>query len=57
MGKMKYTKELDKKIIYYYRNGWKIKAIAEKLKLNPKSISGRLCYLRKRQEIKRWWEE
>ena len=49
--------ETDKKIIYYYRNGYKNKGIAEKTGLTINQVKWRLVVIRKKREVKRWWEE
>lgn len=49
--------DVDKKIIYYYRNGFKIKTMAEKTGLELKIITRKLARLRYHGLLKRWWDE
>ena len=49
--------EIDKKIIYYYRNNFPGKAMCEKIGISPKTLYGRLAKLRKLGMLKRWWNE
>ena len=49
--------DINEQIIYYYRNGYKIKEIAVKTGLSIAAVESRLCRLRRKREVKRWWEE
>lgn len=49
--------ELDKKLIYYYRNDFKTKYVAELTGVELRIIKNRLARLRKYKMLKRWWEE
>ena len=51
------SKQIDNEIIYYFENGWKLKDIAIKLDLTPVAVKSRLQRIRRKREIKRWWEE
>lgn len=51
------TDEERDKIIYYYRNGFSGKAIAEKTGLSITQVRYRLQQIRKTQKLLRWWEE
>ena len=57
MTRIIYVDELDKKLMYYYRNDFPKKAMAEKTGLDLKIIHNRLVRLRKHGMLKRWWEE
>ena len=57
MNKVIYVDELDKKLIYYYRNNFPKKSMAEKTGLDLKIVQNRLNRLRKHGLLKRWWEE
>ena len=48
---------VNDQILYYYRNGWKLKDIAEKTGLTMAAVSSRLQKMRKKREVKRWWKE
>lgn len=48
---------INEQIVYYYRNGWKIKDIAAKTGLTAVAVSHRLHKIRKTQEVKRWYEK
>jgi DNA-directed RNA polymerase specialized sigma24 family protein len=48
--------DINKQIVYYYRNGWKLKDIAIKLNLSETAVKSRLQRIRKTQEVKRWWK-
>lgn len=50
------SKKLDERIIYYYRNNWMIKRIADELGLTVPAVKRRLTKIRKKQEVKRWWQ-
>lgn len=50
------SKQLDERIIYYHRNGWPQKRIAEELGLTHAAVKIRLSKIRKNQEAKRWWQ-
>ena len=49
--------DINKQIIYYYRNGYRLKEIANKTGLSVNIVKHKLCQLRKKQQVKRWWEE
>lgn len=51
------SREINNQVVYYYRNGWKIKAIAAKLDITEGEVRGRLRRIRKKREVKRWWED
>lgn len=57
MSKVIFLDELDKKLMYYYRNDFKTKRIAELTGLELKVIQNRINKLRKQGLLKRWWEE
>ena len=50
-------KEIDKKIVYYYRNNFPRKDICEKLDIKIDFLERRITKLRKQGLLKRWWEE
>lgn len=50
------NRELDEKIEYYYRNDFSRKQIAEKLEISIGKVAYRLKEIRKRKELKRWWQ-
>lgn len=49
--------DIDKKIIYYYRNGFRVKTMAEKLGLELRVVKNRVNRLRPYGLLKRWWDE
>lgn len=49
--------DLDKKIIYYYRNNFPIKDIMNKTGESKNKIIYRIHKLKKQNVLKRWWEE
>ena len=49
--------ELDKKIIYYYRNDFPTKKIAEITGESQSRINNKKNRLRKMGLLKRWWKE
>ncbi len=49
--------ELDKKIIYYYRNNFPMKKICEITGENYNRIKARMNKLYKKKLLKRWWDE
>ena len=49
--------DLDKKIIYYYRNNFRTKSMAEKTGVEVRIIRNRIARLRRYGYLKRWWEE
>ena len=49
--------EIDRKILYYYRNNFPTKTMAEKLDLELRIVKNKLVRLRKHGYLKRWWEE
>ena len=48
---------INEQIIYYYRNGYRLKDIADKTGLTVAAVKNRLHKIRKKQEVKRWWKE
>lgn len=50
-------KEADKQIIYYYRNGFRAKDIADRLGMTVPQIKYRIQRLRGKGMLKRWWKE
>lgn len=52
-----YIDEIDKKLIYYYRNNFPKKSMAEKTGLELRLLENRLVRLRKNGYLVRWWEE
>lgn len=48
---------INEQIMYYYRNGYKLKEIAVKTGLSVETVKHKLWQLRKKQQVKRWWEE
>ena len=51
------TEEMDKKIEYFYRNNFTRQHMAEELGVSVSKVAYRLQVIRKRKELKRWWEE
>ena len=51
------SKSIEEKIIYYYRNGYSRKAIAEKTGLKENTVKWHLHEIRKTRKLSRWWEE
>lgn len=49
--------EIDKKIIYYYRNDFREKSMCVKLGISINSLRKRKTKLRKLGLLKKWWEE
>ena len=49
--------ETDKKLIYYYRNDFSTKQMAEKLGLELNTVRNKLARLRHHGHLKRWWNE
>lgn len=47
----------EERIIYYYRNGFKNKDIAKKTGLTLNQVRWKLVTIKKKREIKRWWDE
>lgn len=47
----------DKQIIYYYRNGFRIKDIAQKTGLTVDQVKWRLKVIKSKQKLVRWYEE
>lgn len=47
---------LNDQILYYYKNGWRMKDIAAKLGLTTIAVKSRINRMRKKQEVKRWWQ-
>ena len=52
-----FVDEIDKQLIYYYRNNFKTKQMAEKTGLDLNTVRNKLARLRKHGKLKRWWEE
>ena len=50
-------KDIDKKVIYYYRNDFPIKYIMEKTGLKLHQVRYRIDKYKKQGVLKRWWEE
>lgn len=48
---------VNDQIIYYYRNGYKIKDIADKTGLTVVAVKSRLQRIRRKQTVNRWWEK
>ena len=57
MNKQGKLDELDKKIIYYYRNNFSSKRICELTGKPYTTIKGRMNKLYKNKLLKRWWNE
>ena len=57
MTRIIYVDELDKKLMYYYRNDFPVKSIVVKTGVEEKIIRSRLSKLRRCGMLKRWWEE
>ena len=57
MNRVIYVDDLDKKLIYYYRNNFPKKSMAETTGLDLRIVNNRLSRLRKHGLLKRWWEE
>ena len=57
MNKQGKLDELDKKIVYYYRNNFPIKEMCSKTGMKYQAILYRINKLRKHGILKRWWEE
>jgi DNA-directed RNA polymerase specialized sigma24 family protein len=51
------SKDIDEQIIYWYRNGFSAKGIAEKTGLKLNTVKWRLQEIRKKQKLLRWWAE
>lgn len=49
--------EIDRWVIYYYRNDFKKKTMAEKLGIEVRIVENKIKRLRKYGLLKRWWEE
>lgn len=49
--------EIDKKIVYYYRNDFRVKNIADLTGVELKIIKNRMARLRRLGMLKRWWDE
>lgn len=49
--------EIDRWVIYYYRNDFKKKTMAEKLGVEVRIVENKIKRLRKYGFLKRWWEE
>lgn len=48
---------LEKDIQRLYYNGFKAKAIADKLSVSVSTVYNRLHRLRKYTDVKRWWDD
>ena len=57
MSKVIFVDELDRKLMYYYRNNFKNKTIAQLTGLELRIIKNRMIKLKKQGLLKRWWEE
>ena len=57
MDKQGKLDEIDKKIIYYYRNNFPIKDISKYTELKYSTVQYRINKLKKHNLLKRWWEE
>ena len=57
MDKQGKIDEIDKKIIYYYRNNFPIKDISKYTELKYSTVQYRINKLKKHNLLKRWWEE
>lgn len=57
MSRVIYVDELDKKLMYYYRNNFPKKEMAVKTGVELRIVNNRLLRLRKHGLLKRWWEE
>lgn len=57
MTRIIYVDELDKKLMYYYRNDFPKKEMAVKTGVDLNIVHNRLVRLRKHGMLKRWWEE
>ncbi len=51
------SKDIDEQIIYWYRNGFSAKGIAEKTGLKLNTVKWRLYEIRKTRKLLRWWAE
>lgn len=51
------SKSIDEQIIYWYRNGFSAKGIAEKTGLKLNTVKWRLYEIRKTRKLLRWWAE
>lgn len=49
--------EIDRKLIYYYRNNYKTKSMAQKLGIEVRVVRNKLIRLKRYGCLKRWWEE
>ena len=54
---MTVDKNIEKQLIYYYRNGFSAKAMSEKTGLTINQIRWRLKMIKRKQKLVRWWEE
>lgn len=57
MNKYGELDEIDKRIVYYYRNDFPIKDMSNKIGLKYSTIQYRIHKLRKNKLLKKWWEE
>lgn len=57
MSKVIFVDELDRKLMYYYRNNFKNKTIAQLTGLELRIVKNRMIKLKKQGLLKRWWEE
>lgn len=49
--------DLDKMVIYYYRNDFPLKYIMEKTGLTLNQVNYKIRKFKKQGILKRWWEE
>ena len=49
--------ELERKIIYYYRNNFPRKDICKKLDIPINTLENKITKLRRKGLLKRWWQE
>lgn len=49
--------ETDQKLIYYYRNNFRTKSMAEKMGLDLRIVKNKLVRLKKHGYLKRWWDD
>ena len=49
--------ELERKIIYYYRNNFPRKDICQKLDIPINVLENKITKLRRKGLLKRWWQE
>lgn len=49
--------DLDQEIVRLYQNGFPYKEIANRLGITKGKVDRRLHEIRKKKEVKRWWEK